>query len=144
MTIETFIEKAIEGKWRESGLTVESGGKDPRFIVYRDAVIYGVFYVRWDTFPVHMDPMIVRQEEILSDPRAWNAVGSALGWSREDKWFFKSKWMTVFTRSEWASQTEVQGARMTFGGLEWEWNMMLFFLQRIEGRSIEKALEHIK
>lgn len=73
--METIITKAIEGKWKTSGTFLEN----PKFVVYRDSVLYGIWYVRWDTFPsAPMEGCIIRQSDMFLDPSFWKSIGLGL------------------------------------------------------------------
>lgn len=77
MTATEFIQAAIEGKWITSGIV----DREPNFVVYPDSTAYGIYYVRWDTFPAQ--PMKGKRIDIYSmvlDPKAWEAVGEAKNW----------------------------------------------------------------
>lgn len=81
MTIQQFIEKAIEGGWLLNG--------SPRFFEVKSLVGNEVEFfcvsnrqpnVRWSTF------------QILLDPLAWQAVGKVEGWDERTQSTNKEGW----------------------------------------------------
>ncbi len=77
MTIQQFIEAAIEGEWK----LPPSMGPKPRFVIYKDSKLYGIYWIRWDTFPNNpMEGQMIRLTDMVLDPEAWKAVGKTKGW----------------------------------------------------------------
>jgi len=71
MTIQQFIEKAIEGGWNDL-----FNGKKPLEVLPSTDVRN--FLIKWN----HPDdPQILRTHEFLLDPLAWQAVGKVEGWN---------------------------------------------------------------
>jgi len=116
MTIQKFIEAAIEGKYFISG---QLG--DPEYVVWQDPVAYGIYWIRWNTFPADPhDPKRVDIHWMFLDPKAWEAVGRTKNW----------KPLQVAPVPD-----EYQIDH------EWKYNMHMLIQELCAGRTIEQYLE---
>lgn len=88
MTIKEFIEKAIEGGWRD----LSTKGVD-HFIVFHGGDGYGepnyiniVYTCVGVEPPCNSNTVGFTKYEILLDPKAWQAVGKVEGWNGVAYW----------------------------------------------------------
>ncbi len=99
--MEKCISIAIENGWKNNhGIHMDFG--KPKFVVYGDSKIYGISYIRWNTFPNQpLDGELIRWSDTLLDPLFWQALGKGLGWNgknmdaccesnpgSQDEWFY--------------------------------------------------------
>jgi len=79
MNIKTFIEKAIEGGWKNEELHIAKGA-------FEDGYFFGG-QAHWKFKPNAVSSLIQRIsiESILLDPLAWQAVGKCEGWKTDDE-----------------------------------------------------------
>lgn len=124
MTIQQFIEKAIEGGWRP-------------------LLAHQVWYANWN------NRSLPRQEarasyvlhEILLDPEAWKAVGKVEGW---EKWSCGDCYMPQFKAflTSDADQCSCCLAERNRSEIEtWKMNMHRMIDALAEGKSVEEYLE---
>lgn len=97
MTPKQFIEKAIEGAWKPRGIE------------------FGISKGGWASLESMMN--LVPIEEIVLDPKAWEAVGRVEGWSQEE--------LSIHN----------------YFSFQWRENMHAMIDALIEGKSIEEYLE---
>lgn len=116
MTIQQFIEKAIEGGWRES-LEIDRIDFEPKE-VHGNADFNGDQIVEL----YHADMLwTTRTSSILLDPDAWKAVGKVEGWN-----------VPVFYLGEYAHSKSLQN---------WLGAMLGMVLALADGKTIEQYLE---
>lgn len=70
MTIQTFIEKAIEGGWKYHG----------------DVPIYNESIDQWYVSDKDGGYVALIEEVIFLDPEAWKAIGRTEGWPPWESW----------------------------------------------------------
>lgn len=70
MTIKDFIQKAIEGEWRDYPLSNEEQTRESCRLGWRSEC----------------------EESILLDPKAWEAVGKVEGWGIEEEHPHRHQW----------------------------------------------------
>lgn len=125
MTIQQFIEAAIEGEYFQSGVF----GPKRKYVVWKDPVAYGIYWIRWDTFPTQ--PMEGRRVDVhwaLLDPKIWEAVGKVKGWGIEDNYFGMTKFAPI---------RETYKFNISFSGAEWQWHMFCMTDALLKGKTLE-------
>lgn len=123
MTIKEFIEKAIEGGWRED----EMNG-DFIKVWEPDALNYRVEFKREDGMFDYFC-ISTRPEVTLLDPKAWKAVGKVEGW--EDKFYAEAK----------ADNSGAYTANSSQWKSEANWHMHQMIDHIIEGGTVESYIE---
>lgn len=124
MTIQQFIEKAIEGGWKFKNVDTIHIIPQDRITSVRDSIrILAKFNDGYQ--------MYVSEEEILLDPLAWKAVGKVEGWAE----FLCGVCRTGFTSDHILHHSGVQSTP------EWKYNFINLACELAEGKTIEQFIE---